>query len=55
MEFTCFFVFCTKFSIAKIVKQDLFGIVIMEKCITFCNRDTLNSNPVVLEVYWRGF
>ena len=44
MEFMCFFVFCTKFCIAKIVKGDSFGIIIMLKQNAFHNRDPLNSN-----------
>ena len=41
-----FFVFCTRFCIAKIVKRDFFGIAIIGKYITFCDCDMLTSNPV---------
>ena len=43
----CFFVFCTKFCVAKIVKQDFFGVGITEKQTAFRDRDILNPNPVV--------
>ena len=43
----CFFVFCTKFCIAKIVKRDFFGIKIMENYIAFRDRDKCISNPVI--------
>ena len=36
--------FCAKFCVAKIVKWDFFGTAIMEKYITFRDRDMLNSN-----------
>ena len=55
-QYLCFFVFYTKFCITKIVKQDFFGIVIMEKishfAISICLIRTLclNGPPRVVQM-----
>ena len=43
-----FFVFCTRFCIAKIVKRDFFGIAIIGKYITFCDCDMLTSKTLLI-------
>ena len=55
MECMCFFVFCTTFFIAKIVKWIFFGFRYNGKIDAFCNPNALNLNPDLLFIYCHDY